>query len=296
MDWKEKLISLYLLVSESEAIKKYVTSFRQSNNYQPDFTDEEVITIYLFSIMQKQFTVKDIHQFAFNHLLDWFPKMPKYEAFNARVNQLCYAFELIIKEILSQTQTSLFFKGVSLIDSMPIIVAKNSRSSTARTAKDICNKGYCSSKDMYYYGVKFHFIGHARYHKLPMPECFWITPAEENDLTAARPVLRTFSNRIIMGDKIYADAELCKQLRKEQDVELITPIKKKKGQSYIDAADELYSTAVSKIRQPIESFFNWINEMTSIQVANKIRSKRGLLAHVFGKLAVALIYIVYFNS
>src|SRR5437868_10144852 len=103
MNWKEKLITLYLLVSESETIKKYLNVFRQSNNYHPDFTDEEVMTIYLFGIVQKRFTVKDIHQYAFGHLLDWFPKMPKYEAFNGRVNQLSSAFEILIKEVLSQS-------------------------------------------------------------------------------------------------------------------------------------------------------------------------------------------------
>ena len=71
---------------------------------------------------------------------------------------------------------------------------------------------------------------------------------------------------------------------------------KKKGQLLLDAADELYSTAVSKIRQPIESFFNWINEKTDLQIANKIRSKKGLLTHVYGKLAAAFICLVYFNS
>src|SRR5260221_3063671 len=296
MDWKEKLVALYLLVSESEGIKKHITTFRQSNNYHPDFTDEEVMTIYLFGIMQKQFTVKAIHQYAYNHLPDWFPKIPKYEAFNARVTQLSCAFEILIKETLNQAHATALFKDFSIIDSMPIIVAKGSRSSNARSAKEICNKGYCSSKDMYYYGLKFHFIGHARHHKIPFPECCWITPAEENDLKAARPVLKVCYNRNLVGDKIYADAELSKQLRTQQNVELITPIKKKKGQLLLDAADELYSTAVSKIRQPIESFFNWINEKTYLQIAHKIRSKDGLLTHVYGKLAAAFICLIYFNS
>lgn len=66
-----------------------------------------------------------------------------------------------------------------------------------------------------------------------------------------------------------------------------TPIKKEKGQKYLDATDSLYSTAVSRIRQPIESLNNWIEDKVKIQCASKVRSYNGLMAHVFGKLAVA---------
>ena len=52
--------------------------------------------------------------------------------------------------------------------------------------------------------------------------------------------------------------------------------------------EEILSTAVSRIRQPIESLFNWIEEKTGIQTASKVRSTQGLPVHVFGKLAAAM--------
>jgi hypothetical protein len=52
--------------------------------------------------------------------------------------------------------------------------------------------------------------------------------------------------------------------------------------------DRLYSTAVSRLRQPVESLFNWIQEKTGIECASKVRSFRGLLVHVFARLAAAL--------
>ena len=48
--------------------------------------------------------------------------------------------------------------------------------------------------------------------------------------------------------------------------------------------------AVSSIRQPIESFFNWLNEKTQIQYAGKVRSSKGLFVHIFGKIATALLF------
>lgn len=69
---------------------------------------------------------------------------------------------------------------------------------------------------------------------------------------------------------------------------MLTPVKRQKGQPPLDAADVWLSRAVSQVRQPIESIFNWIEEKTGIEVASKVRSYQGLLVHVFGRLAAAM--------
>ena len=84
----------------------------------------------------------------------------------------------------------------------------------------------------------------------------------------------------------------------ENDSEILTPVKLIKGESkqirqFNKAADDLYSTAVSKIRQPIESFFNWLIAKTDIQRASKVRSANGLILHIFGKIAAALTLWVF---
>ncbi|MBF0300334.1 MAG: transposase [Oligoflexia bacterium] len=57
--------------------------------------------------------------------------------------------------------------------------------------------------------------------------------------------------------------------------------------------EKIDSAIISGIRQPIESLFNWLNEKTGIQNASKVRSSKGLLVHVFGKLAAALVMIIF---
>ena len=79
---------------------------------------------------------------------------------------------------------------------------------------------------------------------------------------------------------------------------ILTPVKQKKGESkelrqFNKAADNLFSTAVSTIRQPIEGFFSWLVEKTDIQRASKVRSENGLILHVFGKIAAALVSWVF---
>ena len=63
---------------------------------------------------------------------------------------------------------------------------------------------------------------------------------------------------------------------------MLRPVKVIKGEAAIitqreKAGRDLFSTAVSKVGQPIESFFNWLNEKTNIQRVMKGRSKYGLL-------------------
>jgi hypothetical protein len=81
---------------------------------------------------------------------------------------------------------------------------------------------------------------------------------------------------------------------------LLTPIKAVKGQAkeiqqWDKAANDMYSRAVSSIRQPIESLFNWIIEKTDIQRASKVRSTKGLIIHIFGRISAAFIFLI-FNS
>ena len=79
---------------------------------------------------------------------------------------------------------------------------------------------------------------------------------------------------------------------------MFTPVKAIKGEPQTitqreKAARDLFSAAVSKVRQPIESFFNWLNEHTNIQRAIKVRSTKGLIMHTMGKIAIAFIYLIF---
>jgi hypothetical protein len=81
---------------------------------------------------------------------------------------------------------------------------------------------------------------------------------------------------------------------------MLTPVKAVKGipdvlRKFDRAANDLYSRAVSRIRQPIEDLSSWLIEKSDIQKASKVRSKKGVNLHVYGRLAVAFISLI-FNS
>jgi hypothetical protein len=294
-----KLIFIYLYICDIYDSKLKSACERFSNNNNPDFTDQEVLTIYLYSMnVEQRLKIKQIHEYASDHLRSWFPLLPSYEAFIMRINRLSEAFKNLAEVLLSGCCPQDCDLSTSLMDSLPIITCSGKRMPSV--AKEITDKGYCSTKSMYYYGLKLHALAFHRPDHLPFPESIVITPASENDLNVHKQNWCNIPNRSFYGDKIYNDTELLKDMASLRNSKVLTPVKAVKGQSEITnqwgkAANDLYSGAVSRVRQPIESLFNWIIEKTDIQRASKVRSTKGLLVHVFGRIAAAFIFLI-FNS
>lgn len=294
MEWQTQLISLYLTVCKFWSQGVWSNCERMSHNDKPKFTDEEVATLYLFGIMSKCTELSQIHKFAQDYLKGWFPELPEYEGFVYRVNRTACAFEGLLKHLLEQLPVGLGASCDRLVDSMPIMLAKAKRSAKAKVAPEIANKGYCASKGTYYYGVKLHMIGKRQNKKLPFPEGVVLSSANVHDLSIFEALSSYLKNCDVYADKAYIAQKLEQHLRAQQNVRLLTPVKCQKGQERLDWFDQLFSTAVSSIRQPIESFFNWLQEKTGIQVASKVRSYKGLLVHVFGRFTAAVFMLLGF--
>lgn len=287
-----QLIALYDYVCRCYDTNSDLYFHRQSNNDQPEFTDQELMTIYLFGLIEQRNSLSRTYKYITDHWADWFPKLPSYQAVNRRLNAINDHFPLLIADLITQTQHWPALRDVRLTDSLPILLSK--RPDSARVATDIADKGYCSTKKLYYHGFKLHLIAVDRLAKMPLPERIQFTAASVHDLTALRAELPYLSGGCLVADKAYQSAPLSEQLAAQQDLLLHTPVKLKKGQKRLDPADKGYSTYVSRMRQPIESLFNWLIETAQIQNGAKIRSEKGALLHCLGRLAAAL-YVMVFN-
>lgn len=287
-----QLIALYDYVCQCYDTNLALHYQRQSNNDQPEFTDQELMTIYLFGIIQQRFTLRATYDYMQQHWASWFPKLPSYQAVNNRLNQMGWHFEHVADGLTQRLQDRPALRDVRLTDSLPIILSK--RPDSACVAPDLANKGYCATKKMYYHGLKLHLVGVDRLRAMPLPELMHFSAASVNDLTALRTQLPYLSECSLVGDKAYCSASLAEELLDQQGLQLCTPVKLKRGQKRLDAAQKLYSTYVSRMRQPVESLFNWFIEKTQIQVASKVRSSKGALLHCLGRLAAGL-YILVFN-
>lgn len=259
-----KLIEIYFYICKRYEEDLKFCCERFSNNNQPELTDQEIMTIYLFVIIEEQrFKIKQIHRFAHEYLGSWFPNLKSYSAFANRLNRLSEAFKLLIEPMLCQFQPEDCNAVASVLDSMPIITCSGKRQGLV--AKEITDKTFCSTKNMWYHGLKLHTLAFVRPGKLPFPEQMLVTPASISDLTVFREAWGNIENRCFFGDKIYFDNDFFHQLQLEKNSTMLTPVKTTKGQTTWEkqinkAADDLFSKAVSKVRQPIEAFFNWLIE------------------------------------
>ena len=293
--WQTNLIKLYCAVCDNSSTIEAVMQ-RQSNNFRPQFSDEECITVYLWGISQRRFEQKTIYSYTKNHLLEWFPKLPSYQAFSDRLNRLAPAFQALAEIWLTAIGVDLQEHMEYIVDSCPIILAKGPRSGQGKVARELCEKSYNSSRKEWYYGIKLHAVVARKPGSLPIPLSLMASGAAQHDLPAAKQIMEDhffLRSGKLYADKAYVDAGWAESLMENHALKLLTPRKKHKGDTLISG--DTFSTFVSSIRQPIECFFNWLNRLTNIQSACMVRSLSGLLLHVFGRISAALSSLL-FNS
>ena len=295
-----ELIQLYFYFCDCYNTELRWYNQRFSRNSSPSnekLTDEEILTLYFYCRRYENKHLKtEIWDFANRYMRSWFPDLPNYTNFSTRLNNLSSVMTALVPMLLQIIDFQDINSDRSLIDAFPIMLCSGKRQ--GKVAPELSDKSYCATKGLYYFGVKLHAVAFPRIKKLPFPEFLSITPASENDLTAIRPILPKLVDRAIFADKAYLDHPLNAQLMKDQNTYIYTPVKLVKGDSealrhFKKAADDLFSTAVSTVRQPIESLFNWINEKTHIQNASKVRATNGLITHIFGAIATALLFWLF---
>jgi hypothetical protein len=230
--------------------------------------------------------VKRCHEYIVEYYGDWFPKLPGYEAFNKRAHFLVDAFKILAGILLGELGLG-EDHGDFIYDSMPVVLAGSTRSGRAKVAPELCSKGYCAAKSMWYYGLKLHTIARCNYKAMPTPALMQFSKASVHDRPVAKEMLEDVHNIRLFADMALIHKEWQAQMLAENNVEILTPIKREKGQESLSSADKLFSRAISSVKQAIESFNNWLIEKTNIQRASKVRSAKGLLVFVFARIACA---------
>src|SRR5512138_2974767 len=286
------LIHLYLFVCHTYDTSSATCFQRASNHRQPLFTDEELLTIWFFAHLSGYFEKKQMHTFIRQYWQPWFPHLPAYQTFVLRLNQLEASFQtfgtVLFKALQSQQTPHLDH----LVDSFPVMLAKQGHSYRARVAHEIANIGFCAAKKTRFHGVRLHVIARRQSGRLPLPTQIWLCAASHHDSKAFVEQAPQLPETVLFGDLAYPTPEIKGQLAAQQ-TRLITPQKKPKGGN-LSPQEQDYNRLVRSLRQPIESLFNWIQEKAGIQKASKVRSTEGLMIHCWGKLAVALFLLVFY--
>ena len=292
---ENKLIELYCTICQCNDSRFREELQRQSNNNCPQFTDEELITVYLWGKGQQLLTRKAIYNYTKSHLFEWFPSLPSYQAFCRRLNRIAGAFRVLSEIWLEAIQARSEDSHCYAVDSCPIMLARRSNSTGAKVGKPLCNKCYNATRKEWYHGVKLHAFVMLRPGKLPIPCAFQISQASLCDLWAAKQIdldCAPVANGKLFADRAYTDAAWKAALRDNRAIELITPRKKKPTDTL--SSGDCFNSSVASSRQPIESFFNWLQIKSAIQSASCVRSLSGLFFLIFSSLAFCLFLLLFY--
>jgi hypothetical protein len=290
----DSLIQIYLLIEPlfgQTELPLYTERF--SNNKSPHFTDAELFTCAIFTEVIGCKNKKQGYLFIRNHYSSWFPNLPHYEVYNRKLNKYHEALAYIF--LVLRNRYGIYPGSGGMVDTAPITVCQAHHAFHSRAAQPFVSKGYCPAKKKYYVGAKLQLIAQKKTIGLPLPVSYHLETASKHDLEIAKQTLPYVDVEKIdlYGDKAYIDRDFQLDLFENNSINLITPIKKRKGQPHLTLFQRAYNTIHSSIRQTIDTLFGWINEKTGIQNASKVRSVEGLFYHVNVKMVAALIMLLF---
>jgi hypothetical protein len=286
------LIEIYLFVCHVYDTSSATCYQRLSNNRRPDFTDQELITIWFFAHLEGCFEKKRMHTLIAKYWRHWFPRLPSYQTFVLRLNHLEPSFQTLGAALTAALARKRIPEVDHLVDSLPVMLARHGHAYRARVGREVGDNGYCAAKKTHFHGVRLHCLAQRRRGRLPLPRQIWLCAASHHDSQAFIQQRPEVSTTELFGDLAYPTPEIITHVR-EQQTRLIAPRKKPKGQELTDD-EKYYNRLVRRLRQPIESLFNWFEEKTGIQRASKVRSTDALMIHCWGKLAVVY-FLLLFN-
>ncbi len=116
--------------------------------------------------MQRDNQQRTIFDYIRQHWSSWFPALPRYQAFNRRLNDLSPAFEIIINQLLGDKLKTADLTNDCLLDWFLVIIARGNRAGRSSLAAEIADLDFCASKQIYYHGVKLHALAVPRIKKL----------------------------------------------------------------------------------------------------------------------------------
>lgn len=243
---ENQLIELYLFACHIYDTRAETCFQRLSNNARPDFTDQELVAIYLFGHLQGSFEKKAIYKLIDKYWRHYFPRLPAYQTFVARLNLLEQTFQTIggyLQELLAERRTP---EVDHVIDSVPVMLARGGHAYAARVAPGVANRGYCASKKTYFHGVRLHAIAQRRCGAMPLPAQLWLREGSCHDLQSVREQAIRLPGSTLIGDRAFRDPTFQEMLAGQRTT-LLAGRKKPKGQE-LSEAEKHYNRMVSKLR------------------------------------------------
>lgn len=248
---------------------------------KPKLTDIELIALNLTA----EYLSIDSECQLFRIIPDEIKAKIERSVYNRRKRKLFFAIEDIRKKL---SDAFLEYEQHFIVDSMPLEVAKLSRSRRSKickedfvTAPDI---GYSASQKMHYYGYKIHAVCSIN----GVFKSFDISKASVHDIHYLDDLKTQLNNCVVLGDKAYLSTDYQLDLFESNRITLEVPMRKNqagyKPQSYL----------FRKTRKRIETLFSQLCDQFMIR-RNYAKSFQGFKTRILSKIT-SLTLIQFINK
>ena len=218
MDRDSFIIAVFLIVCEQYGIIKQQYGLRRGG-FAPALSDEEVITMEICGEYFKLECDKEMFAYFSFHYRHFFPKLRDRSLFVRQAANLQHVKFLIQKRLTAVSDE--MNDPVQVIDTMPLPVCVITRAGRDRCFKGEADFGYCSAKDMNYYGFNLGL----RISRIGMTAHYSLLPARPHDIQSLETLLEEFEG-IAPADKGFIDEFRQSLLLKRHGILVVTPPRK----------------------------------------------------------------------
>ena len=269
----DKILEVLQIITEKESFLKQIR--------KPKLKDIELIAMNLTA----EYLSIDSECQLFRIIPDSLKVKIERSVYNRRKRKLFGSIEFIRNELSLKFNE---FENYFIVDSMPLEVAKLSRSSRSKICKETFysapNRGYCASQRMSYYGYKIHAVCSVE----GVFKSFDLSKASVHDIHYLKDIKNQFNDCVILGDKGYLSADYQLDLFESKQIRLEIPMRKNqvnfKKQAYI----------FRKKRKRIETLFSQLCDQFMIR-RNYAKSFSGFKTRILSKITAVTI-IQYINK
>lgn len=242
---------------------------------RPEFRDSEVITLLL---AQEYLPYPGETQFL-GHIRanygDMFPQLPDQSQFNRRAKHLRELLERLRRYWVQQLMEDNL--NVLIVDTKPIPVVGYKRSKRQSDFAGSASYGYCSSRNMHYFGYKLVMLTTLD----GLPLVYDLVPAHTEERQAAETVLQQVRNMHILGDKGFIGDEWQRTLFTQTGNRMWTFLRRNQATQN----PPIIKTLLARFRRRIETSFNLIQNTGRCLERLLARSVIGLCTRVAAKMA-----------
>lgn len=202
--------------------------------------DELLITCYLFGILISCTSMMGIYRFSKSMFGKDFPDRSR---FSRTINNLKQTIELMNQGLIQSKDA--MDEQLGIIDSLPVPLCQPVRNFRAKGASEIADIGFNATKQIWFYGLKFHAI----VSKSGVILNFVLSSASFHNAKVCEDCLSDFHIPIIIGDAGYIGQALSARCAEKEGTLLALPRKNMNNQG-IDFRP------IKAIRKTVETVFS----------------------------------------